>query len=166
MRDGERRLQGIDVRAVEVAARDGPLDVLGPQADVQRDLGLVLQTVRVTVLAARLERRGDVHGRLVPRDRAPPVEERDVVVQGRAALVREEARRERPRDALHQSARLNKIPPLVLGYPKNSSKFSTAVKSNSFLTILGPSVFALRVLDDWRENPPKIRSGTLTLNIS
>ena len=47
------------------------------------------------------------------------------------------------------------IPPLVLGYPKNSSKFSTAVKSNSFPTILGPSVLALRVLDDWREIPQK-----------
>jgi len=40
------------------------------------------------------------------------------------------------------------IPPLVLGYTKNSSKFSTAVKSNSFRTILGPSVLALRGLDD------------------
>ena len=40
------------------------------------------------------------------------------------------------------------IPPLVLGYPKNSSKISTAVKSNSFPTILGPFVFAPRVLDD------------------
>ena len=40
-----------------------------------------------------------------------------------------------------------------LGYPKNSSKFSTAVKSNSFPTVLGPSVLAPRVLDDWREIP-------------
>ena len=44
------------------------------------------------------------------------------------------------------------IRPLVLGYPKNSSKFPTAVKSNSFPTILGPSVLAPRVLDDWRES--------------
>jgi hypothetical protein len=40
------------------------------------------------------------------------------------------------------------IPPLVLGYPKNSSKISTAVKSNSFPTILRSFVFAPRVLDD------------------
>ena len=36
----------------------------------------------------------------------------------------------------------------VLGYPKNSSKIPTTVKSNSFPTILGPFVFAPRVLDD------------------
>jgi len=53
---------------------------------------------------------------------------------------------------------LLRLAPLVLacvewfwGYPKNSSKFSTAVKSNSFSTILGPPVLALRGLDDWRE---------------
>jgi hypothetical protein len=40
------------------------------------------------------------------------------------------------------------IRPLVLGYPKNSSIFSTAVKSNTFPTILGPFVFAPRGLDD------------------
>ena len=40
------------------------------------------------------------------------------------------------------------IPPLVLGYPKNSSKISTAVKSNPFPTILGPFVLTPRVLDD------------------
>ena len=55
----------------------------------------------------------------------------------------------------------------VLGYrvPSNSSKFSTAVKSNSFPTMLGPSVFAPRVLDDFRERP-YFRSGTLTLKVS
>ena len=31
---------------------------------------------------------------------------------------------------------------LVLGYPKNSSKFSTAVKLNSNSTIFGPAVLA------------------------
>ena len=39
-------------------------------------------------------------------------------------------------------------PTTGFGYPKNSSKISTAVKSNSFPTILGPFVFAPRVLDD------------------
>jgi len=39
--------------------------------------------------------------------------------------------------------------------PKNSSNISTAVKSNSFPTMLGPFVFAPRVLDDWRESPQK-----------
>ena len=51
---------------------------------------------------------------------------------------------------------LRGIPPLVLGYPKNSSKCPTAVKSNSFLTILGPFILAPRGLDDWRDIPPKI----------
>ena len=51
-------------------------------------------------------------------------------------------------DAVLVGAELCRIPPLVLGYPKNSSKISTAVKSNSFPTILGPFVFAPRVLDD------------------
>ena len=50
---------------------------------------------------------------------------------------------------------LRGIPPLVLGYPKNSSKISTAVKSNSFPTILGPFVLAPQGLDDWREIPQK-----------
>jgi len=40
-----------------------------------------------------------------------------------------------------------------LGYPKKSSTLSTAVKSNSFPTILGPSVLAPRGLDDWGESP-------------
>jgi len=76
-------------------------------------------------------------------------EERDLVVARGVAwahrcprfLARGSGRR-------RHSARLCEIPPLVLGYPKNSSKFSTAVKSNSFPTTLGPSVLASRVLDD------------------
>ena len=39
-----------------------------------------------------------------------------------------------------------------LGTPSNSSKFSTAAESNSFSTILKPSVLARRGLDDWRES--------------
>jgi len=39
--------------------------------------------------------------------------------------------------------------------------------SNSFSTILGPSVLAPRVLDDWRERePPKVCSGTLKFKVS
>ena len=57
------------------------------------------------------------------------------------------------------------IRPLVLGYPKNSSKFSTAVKSNSFSTILGPSVVDLE-FSTTEERVPKNRSGTLNLKVS
>ena len=52
------------------------------------------------------------------------------------------ALRRRVVDAEYERDALCGIPPLALGYPKNSSKFSLAVKSNSFPTILGPFVLA------------------------
>ena len=46
-------------------------------------------------------------------------------------------------------------PTAGLGYPKISPKFSTAVKSNSVPTILGPFFLAHRDFDDWRELVPE-----------
>ena len=46
-------------------------------------------------------------------------------------------------------------PTTSFGVSQNSSKIPTAVKSNSFPTILGPFVFAPRILDDERESPQK-----------
>ena len=57
-----------------------------------------------------------------------------------------------PRNSTRR-VRQRRIRPVVLGYPKNSSKFSTAVKSNSFSTSLEPFVLAPRVLDYWSERP-------------
>ena len=134
-----------------------------PLAAEDDDAGLVEAAVQaIEALKGVPERRvrkdrrprGLVHGRLawngtgvdsvnvaaVVRDGVEPV-----VEAGARRAVRREGVREEEVRLRHG---LCGIPPLVLGYPKNSSKIPTAVKSNSFPTILGPFVFAPRVLDD------------------